>query len=87
MNTAKARVATITGNPGNINLIDAAITPISAPMFIVLAKRRRLTMGRRIFLEYLFLMTASQTSTCDKSYPCTHLLHDDHHGILKQHHP
>ena len=60
MNTAKARVATITGNPGNINLIDAAIAPISAPMFIVLAKRRRLTMGRRIFLEYFFLMTAAK---------------------------
>src|SRR5919197_4295931 len=45
-------VATITGRLGNTSLIDAAMAPISAPMFIVFAIRRRIVIGKTIFLEY-----------------------------------
>ena len=42
-----------------MSLTDADIAPISAPIFIVFAIKRRLTIGKTIFLEYFFFMTAA----------------------------
>jgi len=60
INTVKERVATILSNGGKTSLIDAAIEPISAPMFIVFAIRRRLAIGKTTFLEYLFFITQAK---------------------------
>ena len=45
INAVKERVAAIVGVCGKISLTDAAIAPISAPIFIVFAMRRRLAIG------------------------------------------
>src|SRR5919109_5036966 len=56
INAAKEMVTIITGIWGNTSLTDAAIAPMSAPMFIVFATRRRDTSGKTTFFEYFLLI-------------------------------
>jgi alpha/beta superfamily hydrolase len=56
INAAKEIVMTIMGISGNTSLTAAAIAPMSAPMFIVFATRRRDTRGNRTLLEYFLLI-------------------------------
>src|SRR5919109_4901365 len=57
INEVKERVTTTIGNCGMISLTDAAIAPISAPMFIVFAIRRRPAIGKTTFFEYFLFNT------------------------------
>ena len=47
--SSKDKVGKTNGNSGNTSLTAAPIAPMSAPMFIVLAIRRRLASGRLLY--------------------------------------
>lgn len=57
INEVKERVTTTIGNCGMISLANAAIAPISAPIFIMFAIRRRHAVGKTTFFEYFLFNT------------------------------